>query len=104
MKRTKLLLLILAILMPMIASADAVEIKIDGIYYNLVSNDKTAEVTENPNKFSEGNYSGSVTIPATVTYGGEQYSVTSIGSHAFDLCNYSKQRNFNWIFCFLWLH
>ena len=81
MKRTKLLLLILAILMPMIASADAVEIKIDGIYYNLVSNDKTAEVTKNPNT-----YSGNVIIPATVTYGGEQYSVTSIGSHAFEDC------------------
>ena len=79
MKRTKLLLLILAILMPMIASADAVEI--DGIYYNLVSNDKTAEVTKNPNT-----YSGNVIIPATVTYGGEQYSVTSIGSHAFEDC------------------
>ena len=61
------------------ANADPVEI--DGIYYNLVSKIKSAEVTSNPNK-----YSGDVTIPETVTYGGEQYSVTSIGEQAFMSC------------------
>ena len=35
-------------LLPMIASADAVVI--DGIYYNLISKTKTAEVTTNPDK------------------------------------------------------
>ena len=43
MKRT--LLFIMAFL-PMLASADAIEI--DGIYYNLDSEAKTAEVTRDP--------------------------------------------------------
>ena len=67
-------------LLPLAASADAVEI--DGIYYNLVSKVKTAEVTSNPNK-----YSGVVEIPDTVTYDGVTYDVTSIGSEAFSRCN-----------------
>ena len=43
-------------LLPMVASADAVEI--DGIYYNLVTKAKQAEVTSNPNKY-RGKYSNS---------------------------------------------
>ena len=64
----------------MMVNADPVEI--NGIYYNLVSKIKEAEVTSNPNK-----YTGSVTIPATVTYDGEEYSVTSIGDNAFYFCS-----------------
>ena len=67
-------------LMPLMASADPVEI--DGIYYNLVSKVKTAEVTSNPSY-----YSGDVIIPKTVTYGGKEYSVTSIGGYAFSSCS-----------------
>ena len=43
----KVLLSILLMLLPMLASADAVEI--DGIWYNLVPKAKEAEVTKNPN-------------------------------------------------------
>ena len=46
------LFLILMALLPLVASADAVEI--DGIYYNIVKG-RYAEVTKNPN-----GYSGSV--------------------------------------------
>ena len=66
----KLLSTLVLMLLPLLASADAVEI--DGIYYNL-KNIKTAEVTSNPNK-----YSGSVVIPEKVEYEGTEYSVTSI--------------------------
>ncbi len=66
-------------LLPLMASADAIEI--NGIYYNLNAEDKTAEVTQNPNK-----YSSEVTIPNSVTYGEVIYSVTSIGEYAFDGC------------------
>lgn len=76
----KQLFLLVAMLLPMVAWADAVEI--DGIYYNLVSKVKQAEVTSNPN-----NYSGSVVIPESVTYNGENYSVTSIDSYAFSWCS-----------------
>ena len=75
----QLLLSLLAILMPMVASADAVEI--DGIYYNLISKAKEAEVTRNPDK-----YTGSVTIPESITYDGTEYSVTSIGEYSFYNC------------------
>lgn len=64
-------------LLPIAANADAVGI--DGIYYNLDSSTKTAEVTRNPNS-----YSGHVEIPAEVTYGGVKYTVTAIGDGAFE--------------------
>ena len=76
----KLFLSFLTVLLPMVALADAVEI--DGIYYNLVSKAKQAEVTSNPNK-----YSGSVDIPTSVTFEGIDYNVTSIGKNAFYTCN-----------------
>ena len=77
--KTSFLFFIL-MLMPLMASADPVEI--DGIYYNLVSKAKTAEVTSNPSY-----YSSDVIIPKTVTYGGKEYSVTSIGGYAFSSCS-----------------
>ncbi len=64
----------------MVASADAVEI--DGIYYNLTTGTKTAEVTKKPS----GRYAETVVIPASVTYGSVNYSVTSIGNGAFYNC------------------
>ena len=63
------------------AFAEAVEI--DGIYYNLVTKAKQAEVTKKPS----GYYSGSVNIPETVTYNNVTYSVTSIGEDAFYACS-----------------
>lgn len=62
--------------------------QINGIYYNLNECKKTAEVTENPNK-----YSGAVSIPETVTYNGKTYTVTSIGCHAFNECSGLKSVN-----------
>ena len=55
---------------------------VDGIYYAINSDGTTVSVTyENYNS-----YSGSVTIPSTVTINGTTYSVTSIGYQAFYLC------------------
>ena len=75
----KLLSLFILMLSPMWASADVVEI--DGIYYDLSSYNKTAEVTSKPNK-----YSGDVVIPDTVVYNEVTYVVTSIGKEAFLDC------------------
>ena len=72
----KQLLLLVMILLPLVASADAVEI--DGIYYNLNTETREAEVTSNPSK-----YTGEVTIPDKVTYESVEYNVTSIGGTAF---------------------
>ena len=76
----KLFLSLLIVLLPLVAFADVVEI--DGIYYNLDSEAKEAEVTSNPNYFS-----GRVDIPASIAYDGVEYSVTSIHSEAFSFCS-----------------
>ena len=72
----KLLLSLLLMSLPILASADPVEI--DGIWYNLGPKAKEAEVTKNPN-----NYSGNVEIPPFVTYNDIDYIVTSIGESSF---------------------
>ena len=77
----KQILLLAMMLLPMVGGAQGV-VEIDGIYYDLVSNTKQAEVTSNPNK-----YTGNVVIPASVTYDGVEYSVTGIGNVAFRDCS-----------------
>ena len=63
-------------------SASAYDVKIDGIYYNLISEGKTAEVTSR-----EDRYAGDVVIPSSITVEGKEYTVTSIGFRAFDGCS-----------------
>ena len=77
----KQILLLAMMLLPMVVGAENVEI--DGIYYELVSKAKQAIVKPK----SSGYYSGNVVIPTTVTYKGEEYSVTSIGYNAFYNCS-----------------
>ncbi len=77
-----LFMLMFVMLLPLTAKADAVEI--DGIWYNLISKAKTAEVTRNPSiALYDGCYSGIVTIPSKVTYGDIEYNVNVIGESAF---------------------
>ena len=65
------------------ATASAQDFEVDGIYYNILSeDDRTVEVTENPN-----DYAGDVVIPGEVTYDGSTYSVTTIGDWAFYYCD-----------------
>ena len=80
------LLSLFATLLPLWASAQT-KVEIDGIWYNLVSKAKQAEVTFKGDSYDSYNeYSGSITVPATVTYEGVNYSVTSIGNYAFRDC------------------
>ncbi len=62
--------------------------KIGDLYYNLNATYKTAEVTYEL-KYNANNYKGLTTanIPASVTYSGTTYSVTSIGYEAFSDCS-----------------
>lgn len=60
----------------------AYDVEIDGIYYNLISKMKVAEVTKGDNY-----YSGSVVIPEQITVEGVTYSVTIIGEGAFSGCH-----------------
>ena len=67
-----------------ILSARAYDFEVDGIYYNFISETDQVEVTYIASGLY---YSGSVVIPSTVTYSGENYRVTAIGKEAFALCS-----------------
>ena len=82
MKTKHLFLSMLALVASVNAFADPVEI--DGIWYNLVTKAKVAEVTRNPDH--NVHYTGAVNIPDSVTYNDIDYSVTSIGDYAFSYC------------------
>ena len=75
----KTILLCLCMFASINAFAEAVEI--DGIYYNLVTKIKEAEITSNPNLYIDA-----IKIPGTVSYNNVTYSVTSIGENAFNNC------------------
>ena len=61
----------------------AYDVCIDGIYYNLNSEDKTAEVTH---AYGNTSYSGSVSIPESITNEGVVFAVSGIGLSAFENC------------------
>ena len=73
----KQLFLLVFMLLPLTGSA---AVKIDGIYYNLDSDAKTAEVTR---RQPRGSYTGDIIIPTTVVYEDTNYSVISIGENTF---------------------
>lgn len=73
----KKLILFIFLFVPVLAQA--YDAKIDGIYYTFNGNEAT--VTS-----GNSNYSGSVTLPSSVTYNGNTYSVTSIGMNVFWNC------------------
>ena len=74
-------LLVVAILLSATLSTWAYDFYSGGIYYYKNSDGTTVSVTYN----RSNPYTGSVVIPSTVTYSGT-YSVTSIGSFAFNGC------------------
>ena len=63
-------------------SASAYDVEVDGIYYNLVSKAKTAEVTAGDKK-----YSGSINIPSSIKVNDVDYAVTSIVDRTFQGCS-----------------
>ena len=72
----KQLFLFALMMLPLVASAITETVKIDGIYYKLNSEKRTAEVTSDPDYINK--YSGSVVIPESVISKSARYSVTSI--------------------------
>ena len=90
MKRFYTKTLLTALLLLCSAIATAHDFEVDGIYYNILSSsDKTGAVTfKGFSCYSYSDeYSGAVTIPASVTYNGTTYSVTTIGNNAFYGCS-----------------
>ncbi len=78
----KLTILVMMVLFG-ISTSQAYDFTVNGIYYN--KSGTTATVTYKSSSYNS--YSGSVTIPSTVTYGGTTYTVTSIGALAFYQCS-----------------
>ena len=75
----KLIILLALILLPLAVCAVNL---INGIYYSLNSDTKTAEVT----KYFSKKYSGDIVIPSSVTVEGINYKVTSIAASSFTGC------------------
>ena len=67
----------------------ASDTSVDGIWYDFDSSTQTASVTYRGVSSSTfyDEYSGSVSIPSSVTYSDVTYSVTSIGADAFRYCS-----------------
>ena len=78
------------------ASYDSYDFEVDGIYYRIISpKDLTCSVTYKTTfgcdpaygGDASSDYSGIVNIPSTVTYNGNNYSVTGIDAYAFIYCS-----------------
>jgi len=74
----KQFLLFVLMMLPLVASADPVEI--NGIYYSLNTEKNIAWVTKKHSKYM---YTGNIVIPESINYKGVTYSVTNIDNSAF---------------------
>ena len=79
------ILLLLALLLP--ATATAYDFMVNGIYYNRSGNKAQVTYKSYVNDTYSSDYSGNITIPSTVTYGGITYNVVAIGYRAFSNCS-----------------
>ncbi len=77
-------IMLLAILLPAIATAH--DFEVDGIYYKINGNEAAVTFKGQYDYSYPNEYSGSVVIPASVTYKGTTYPITSIGDKAFYEC------------------
>lgn len=58
---------------------------VDGIYYNILTDKTSVEVTYRDKNYDT--YIGEIIIPSEVSYNGKNYTVTEIGSNAFYKCS-----------------
>ena len=85
-------ILLLTMMAILALTASAYNFMVDGLAYNYLNGPSGSEVqvtyTSNYDNYAH-NYSGLTTanIPASVTYSGKTYSVTSIGDYAFRDCS-----------------
>ena len=63
-----------------VLSAWAYDVELDGIFYNLDKENKTASVASN-------SYKGAVVIPETILVDGKSYTVNSLGDKCFSGCS-----------------
>lgn len=83
LNESALIILIILMVIPTIASAHDCEV--NGIYYNILDN-SNVEVTYKDNDKTNASYSANVVIPESIIYNNNKYAVTSIGEYAFSYC------------------
>ena len=76
--------LLLALLLFVAKSSFAVEVEIDGLWYDVVAKTKEAKVIQYKNDVK---YSGNIVIPESIKYEGYNYNVKTIGRSAFQGCS-----------------
>ena len=79
----KRFLFFITLLLSAANSVFAVEVEINGLWYEIESQTKEAKVIEYKNDVK---YSGDIIIPESIAFEGTTYSVTSIGNSAFMDC------------------
>ena len=88
MKRLKFHRALVAIAMMLIGWLPSLahHFEVEGIFYNVISTTEVEVTYKGSSRNDYNEYNGSVVIPSLVEYGGFTYSVTSIGSGAFEFC------------------
>ncbi len=83
----KPLLFVLLLLTLVSIQMSAYDFVVDGICYTILESDGVPSVAVDQRYSLGGDYSGSVNIPPSVTYGGTNYAVTEIAELAFTDCH-----------------
>ena len=88
MSKKTIIIALLAVMSMTPLYSHAYALKVGALYYNFNDTDKTASVAPyDPNFDSPDSYAvGEVTIPSTVKFGDDTYTVSYIGSSAFKGC------------------
>ena len=87
MKKVLLKSVMAALTVLLSLNAQAHDVEIDGIYYNLNSTTREATVTYKGSATYNSDYTGDIEIPTSFYHNGIIYNVTSIDSNAFSTCS-----------------
>ncbi len=80
----KKLFLVIATLLCAANVWSAYRVEVGSLFYILDETNKTASVTKPYGKDIKEYYAGEVSIPSSITYDSETYTVTSVGNYAFE--------------------
>lgn len=86
MKRILFLLLLLQTTL----IASAYDIEVNGMCFNLTSDSTVAVTYLDFIRMNEDYYIGDVVVPASISYKGKKYAVTTVGNKAFSGCSFLK--------------
>lgn len=72
------------VLLFMCIAANAYDVEVDGVYYNVDLTTLEASVTKGGDVYQQTYYSGDVVVPDSFTYGGRVFKVTAVDYCAFE--------------------